>query len=546
MSPSESLVFTAGETRVRNLWGVPRDARIRFERNVPAAMDDGIELMTNVFRPDDEARHPVIVTLSPFGKDKMPGDELFHIMPDSGLILTSEYTAFESPDPVFWVPNGYVVVSADCRATNASGGDTFEHSSKRMARDFHDLVEWAADQAWCDGNVGSTGVSYLGLTQWLGAAENPPHLKAIIPWEGFNDYYREHIFHGGMADTGFVHNIWGRGTDPETGWIAKGATAENIMAEQADRPLMDDFWRSKHPDLSAITVPAYVGTSWATQGLHTRGSLEGFKQMSSEHKWLEVHGRKEWESYYDRECMERQRRFLDRFLKGAPSGIAELPAVRLEVRDRFYEGRTRFADDFPVPGTEYRPLFLDAAAGTLSPDPVPGDASVGYDEGGHAEWRIAFAEATDIVGHMKLKLWVSAERADDMDLHVGVRKFDSHGNEVHMLDFQHNERGVAAIGWLRVSHRELDDERSTPYQPWYKHESLAKLEPGEIVPVEIEIMASGTGFGPGDQLLLIVQGHDIITNPRRFTHDDTVNQGRHVIHAGGGYDSHLLVPVLPA
>ncbi len=551
MANSETITFNVDESRVRNLWGVPREARITFQRDLPAKMRDGVSLMTNLFRPEGEGRYPVIISLSPFGKDTLPGDHLFHQMANSGLVQTSEWTAFESPDPVFWVPNGYAVISADCRATNRSGGDYFDHSSLTMAQDFHDLVEWAAGQDWSDGNVGATGVSYLALTQWLGAAENPPHLKAIIPWEGFNDYYREHIFHGDIPDTGFVHNIWGRGTDPETGWVAAGARAENIMQEQARRPLMEDFWRAKHPHLPAITVPTYVGTSWATAGLHTRGSIEGFKQIASDHKWLEVHGRKEWESYYARESMERQRRFLDQFLKGTDSGILDLPRVRVEIRERFYEGRTLFAGDFPIPGTEYRQLHLDASNATLSDAPVADEAEVRYaalpgsSEPDGAEWRYTFARPMDIVGHMKLKLWVGAKAADDLDLHVGIRKYDRHGNQVFMLDFQHNERGLAAIGWLRVSHRELDEQKSTPFQPWYRHQTLRKLKPGEIVPVEIEILPSGTGFAAGEQLALVVQGHDIIALPSRFRHDDTVNQGDHVIHAGGKYDSHLLVPVLP-
>ena len=53
--------------------------------------------------------------------------------------------------------------------------------------------------------------------------------------------------------------------------------------------------------LSQIKTPLLTCASWSTQGLHNRGSFEGFKQAASEEKWLYVHGRKEWESYYARE-----------------------------------------------------------------------------------------------------------------------------------------------------------------------------------------------------------------------------------------------------
>ena len=72
------------------------------------------------------------------------------------------------------------------------------------------------------------------------------------------------------------------------------------------------------------------------------------------------------------------------------------------------------------------------------------------------------------------------------------------------------------------------------------------LAPGEIVPLEIEILPSGTRFGPGEALRLVIQGRDVYRYPRpliQALHDDSVNRGPHVIHAGGDYDSHLLVPL---
>jgi uncharacterized protein len=545
----ETEVIVVGKTRVPHGYGHPKDARFILERDVYAPMRDGVHLATNVYRPEGDGPYPAIFSLCPYGKDAFPADENYEQrIPNTGLFRTSEWVSFEAPDPVYWVPHGFVVIAADCRATNASEGDHFEHFSKQMGRDFHDLVEWIADQPWCDGNVAANGVSYLGTTQWLGAAERPPHLKAIIPWEAFNDPYREHAFHGGIPDKRFFPILWKR----NLARLRQGATTELIFEEQDNHPLFDDYWRDKHPDLSRIDVPAYIATSWSTGGIHLRGTIEGFKQIASRDKWLEIHGRKEWEYYYQRESLERQRRFLDQFLKGRESGIRELPRVRFEVRERFFEGRFRFAEDFPIPGTEYRKLHLDAANGVLSPEPVGKEASVRYSalasdtEPDSAEFDLTFEEGTEVVGYMKLRLWVSADGADDLDLHVGIRKLDRHGQEVHFPDFNHVEEGMVTAGWLRVSHRELDEERSTPWQPWLKHERLMKLAPGEIVPVEIEIMPSGTAFNAGETLKLIVQGRELIDFWfRQNPEGATVSRGHPLIHAGGRYDSHLLVPVIP-
>jgi predicted acyl esterase len=241
------------------------------------------------------------------------------------------------------------------------------------------------------------------------------------------------------------------------------------------------------------------------------------------------------------------------------------PKVRVEVRERFYDGVTRFENEWPIARTQPTPLYLDAASMSLRASPVASSSTVSYstDAGSSARrsavFRITFERDTELTGNMKLKLWVSAQGADDMDLFVGVKKFDRRGAEVHFPDLNHIEHGHVATGWLRVSHRELDERRSTPLQPWLKHERMVKLKAGEIVPVEVEILPSGTLFRAGETLALVVQGEEILlidktlppisegfSLPRvRCTHVETVNKGTHVIHCGEKYDSHLLVPVIP-
>ena len=92
----------------------------------------------------------------------------------------------------------------------------------------------------------------------------------------------------------------------------------------------------------------------------------------------------------------------------------------------------------------------------------------------------------------------------------------------------------------------VSELKSTPYQPWLKHERLLKLKEGEIVPVEIEILPSSTLFRAGESLVLVVQGSDIIPTGYRYRHKKTVNRGTHTIYTGGKHDSHLLVPVIPS
>ena len=171
----------------------------------------------------------------------------------------------------------------------------------------------------------------------------------------------------------------------------------------------------------------------------------------------------------------------------------------------------------------------------------------GSGPGAHrAEFEATFDEATELVGHMKASLHMSAE-SDDMDIFVSLWKFDAAGNVVTFPYYGNFEDGPVAVGWLRASHRELDGERSTPYQPVLAHQRLLSLPPGEPTRLEIEILPSGTAFAAGDRLRLLIQGTDANRYPKPVVfarHEDTVNQGLHVVHTGGAYDSYLLVPVV--
>lgn len=525
-----------------------------MEKDVPVTMSDGITLCVNVFRPDKPGRFPVVMSADTYGKDEFSRFvEMRPIWPTLGSFPTSDFTALESPDPGFWVPNDYVLIKVALRGSATSEGELHPWSTAE-AQDYYKVVEWAGVQDWSNGNVGTNGVSYLAVTQWKMAALNPPHLKAMIPWEGLNDVYREIAFHGGMPNTGFFVR-WAASLPSR--WPDK--EVEDLTETAKKHPLFDEYWEQNMPDLAAIKTPMLVCASWSTVGLHSRGSFEGFKQASSEDKWLVVHGRKEWESYYAREALELQKSFFDYYLKGIENDWKSNPRVRLEVREKFYQGQNRFENEWPIARTEYTELYLNGHEMTLHPTSCEKETVLSYQaqpgqtENNELRFTIKFKEDTELTGHMKLKLWVSADDADDMDLFVGIKKLDRWGKEVVLPDFNHIDNGQVSSGWLRVSHRELDEERSTPHQPWLKHKQLLKLSEGEIVPVEIEIWPSGTLFKAEESLVLVIKSSEIITEdsllaeglPQRYTHLDTVNKGTHLFYLGGKYDAHLLVPVIP-
>ncbi len=151
-----------------------------------------------------------------------------------------------------------------------------------------------------------------------------------------------------------------------------------------------------------------------------------------------------------------------------------------------------------------------------------------------------FERPTEITGPMVLTLWVSALDADDLDLFVAVRKYDREGRQIQFMARDGFRQGMVSLGWLRASQRHVDPE-SAPWRPYLTRDRTEKLAPGEVVEVRIEILPSSTSFDAGESMRLLVSGRDILQFAR-FGHDETVNEGRHRIYAGGDRPSSLLVP----
>jgi putative CocE/NonD family hydrolase len=321
--------------------------------------------------------------------------------------------------------------------------------------------------------------------------------------------------------------------------------AEDFLADREANPLDDAYWASKRPVLDNIEVPALICASWSDHGLHTRGSIEGFERVSSKQKWLFTHGRKKWETFYSEEALAWQKRFLDHFLNDIDNGMDQVPKVRLEVRKAFYQHEVRSEENWPLASVQPTPFYLCASTGTLQTERVATEGKVQYlstSRRNEAAFSYRFEQAAELIGSMRLKLWVSTSEGDDLDLFVVIRKLDSRGDEVFFSGFNGYEHDAVAKGWLRASHRELDEARSTPLRPWHRHIRMQKLRSGEIVHVEIEIWPSATLFESGSTLRVTVQGRDAAKYPA-FGHGKLVNRGMHTIFTGGQYDSSLMVPL---
>ena len=517
---------------------------LRIDYDLAVKLRDGVTIYADVYRPDDEdGPLPAIVLWSAYGKHWRWPEPMRSMFTDNAGV--SDYAPIEAPDPSVWCPAGYAIVVPDPRGINHSEGDATAWSPQE-GDDIHDTIEWIAEQPWSNGKVGMGGASYFGIVQWFAGATRPPHLAALLPYDGMSDLYREIVAHGGIPNTGFI-SFWNAQTRNSLN------KAENWMTAMRVHPFFDDYWRSKVPAVENIDVPTYVVSCWSDHAVHTRGSLSAFNRIASKQKWLEVHGRSKWARMYTHESVRRQIAFFDRFLKDVPNEVDDWPKVRLEVRERIDVGEERAEQEWPLARTRYTPLYLDASTGSLKRDPISQASAIAYDATSHEPQAIfshRFTEDTELTGYFKLKLWVEADGADDMDLFAAVQKFDASDDLVNFYYVTRFRFGHVAHGWLRVSHRELDEARSKPHQPFHPHQREQLLKPGEIVPVEIEIWPSSTLFRAGEQMRVVVMGRDPFPPSDApgvgiTVHPHTRNAGKHVIHTGDRYDSHILIPVIP-
>ncbi|MFD3563765.1 CocE/NonD family hydrolase [Streptomyces sp. NPDC058686] len=536
----------------------PLPVDIVLEKDVPVKLRDGVTIYVDVFRPAGSERVPVIVAWSPYGKGQGSSASVMGIFGMVGLDngIVSGLEKFEGPDPAYWCARGYAICNPDIRGVANSEGDSVIWD-RQEGRDCFDLIEWLGVQDWCTGKVAMSGTSYLAVSQWFTAAEQPPHLAAINPWEGVSDVYRDLVLRGGMPDTGFARQL------QDNSYFGKGQK-EDILTEAEQHPLMDGLWENKIPQFEKITVPAYVVASYSNT-LHTAGTFRAWRRMESEDKWLRVHNSQEWPDYYDEANVEDLRRFFDHVLKGEDNGWEQTPRVRYSLLDLHGGDQINVpADQFPPADVTSTKYYLDGHTRTLATAAPAEGATAGYDVATNPDvvsFVTRFDEETTLVGYPKAHLWVEANGSDDMDLFVLVQKLDAHGTPLQAFTALNRgalaqdvtERGASILrykgsdGRLRVSMRHLDKALATEDIPAHSFDRVEKLSPGEVVDVEIDLLPVGLTFQPGEQLRLVISGRSLLgTMMPGIREYAPANSGRHIVHTGGDRASYLQLPVKTA
>ena len=352
------------------------EVSMRFDVKVP--MRDGVALSTDVYLPAVDRPVPVVLIRTPYNNNN---EAIVH-------------------DCMYFAARGYGAVTQDVRGRWDSDGDWYPFVHE--AEDGFDTLEWVGQQAWCDGNVGTAGGSYVAMVQWQAAPLRSRFLKAMVPRVGYSDFYHNWVYTGGAFQLAFnlrwgaiqmstrtnqVQYLWLPGANhlsalhwhlPLTTMDAKAGRASQVWQDWIAHPDYDDYWRRMRPveaHYADVDVPAYGIGGW--YDVFLQSTLNNFTGVRKEGRspgkqhqkiiigpWIHDCGHMGLDTrtgdvdFGDAavvDLMAEHVRWFDYWLKGKDTGIAAEPPVNVFVMGA---NRWRQADDWPIPGTQYVPYYL--------------------------------------------------------------------------------------------------------------------------------------------------------------------------------------------
>ncbi|KAG7414189.1 putative serine esterase [Fusarium oxysporum f. sp. rapae] len=550
-----------------------------YDRDQAITVRDGARLYADIFRPETSESKPVpaILPWSPYGKSGTGTQGYDSMAPfRAGLALdrTSGYEKFEAPDPAEWAERDYAVINIDARGVGHSEG-VITFWGNQEAEDIYDVIDWISRQPWCNGSVVMAGNSWLAVAQ-VNFASRLHHfaLKAIAPWESFTDPYRQFAARGGRPHIPTFHKLI-------SGGFAGPEGAEDVFAMLQKYPLYNDYWEAKRIPVEKIdNIPMYVLASYSSM-LHTYGSLQTFRMAKTERKWLRVHPYQEWYDLYRPEISDELQRYFDAYSKPespiTPKDWEEsTPRVRLSLIGFESDGSPaktvleRPEKSYPLERQKLTTLYLDAESGKLGKD-KPGQETMKSYKGKSLTDQLTFTTTfnttTELAGYPKAVLYMSCPDHDDFDVAVQIRKIDPKGRQLAHLNYPcpapiqqvpdvNIVKTLGPQGFLRASHHvslngeggpTSSNDLSHQTDVLYSHRIREPIKPGTVVGLEIPIWPIGMVFEAGEGIALNVSGHDMClpeTDLCRVTGPEDENIGRHFLHTGGKYDSHLIIPVI--
>ncbi len=558
--------------------------QVKLEKDVYVPARGGVRLCVDVFRPDADGRFPALLAYGQYGKEL---EEIGLTFPPQARPSPLWDGAIEAGDTSYIVSRGYVHVVADARGTGKSEGECYGFlgtGGDWEGKDCYDLIEWIAKQPWCNGNVGMVGISYLGAVQILAAAERPPHLKAIFCNGGHFDMY-EWAYHGGIMWLMPRAALEGRGGDSGVAWKNVGSAAmkklgkkefERRIRERLQDPDVKNYpnfihlleYPQPHPQFidwivnpfdgpfyqqdnpiskaDRIKIPVHISVKWG-RGWTVDGTIDCYHALKGP-KWLELHPLPPMQERPFHEYHDIMLRWYDYWLKGIDTGVTKEPPIKV-----FIEGirKWRYEKEWPLARTRWTEFYLRPRHQLLSlPEPL-GVESVPPDGFYQPPLTVTtnvqvlryatapMAEDTEVTGPGALYMFAAID-TDDTNFIVKLNDVDPSGN-----------RSPVSTGWLKASHRELDESKSRPWRPHHPHTRAIPVVPGEIHRYAIRMYSMSWVFKAGHRIELEVRSQEASDDPQAAllppdaSHLPSGRATTHKIYRDKEHPSHLLLPIIP-
>lgn len=553
----------------------PYEVEARAEVKIP--MRDGVELSANVFLPKADGPFPVILMRTPYGKGGTQGG-LGH----------------------FFAARGYAFVSQDCRGRGTSQGEWTPFVNE--ARDGEDTRRWVLDQSWSNGNIGTTGGSYVGFTQWASAPNAGDSLKAMFPIVPLVEPYGDVAYVGGAFRLSLMMG-WGAGvsgnpavrgwnsqqwdkafrTLPLRTWDTAIGTKVQYLRDWVAHTQFDDYWKqgTVRGRFGDITAPMYVVDGWYDIFAKSVFEHVGAVRKTSRSKLARnnvhvlmgpwVHGisknGKVGELDFGKEAMvdlnALQAEWFDHWLKGAPTGVEGLPPFRI-----FVMGRNQWRDEkeWPLARTRYTPYYFQSrgSANTLDGDgrlsmsapdaqqaadrfvydpnePVPtlGGCNLGKcPTGPHDQTEAEKRQDVLVFTSDALTSPLEATGPVKVVLYAASSATDTDWT-AKLVDVYPDGRPINLCdGILRARYRESADKPSL-------------IEPGKVYCYDIDLWVTSNVFLPGHKIRVEISSSNFPRfdrNPNTghaFGADAELIKATQTVYHDAQHTSHILLPVIP-
>ncbi|MBT2374903.1 CocE/NonD family hydrolase [Pseudomonas fluorescens] len=236
-------------------------------------MRDGVHLATDIYLPQGlEGPFPVVIERTPYDKSKPSRSE---------KQLDGQHISREQMAARF-TAQGFVAIFQDCRGRYGSEGVFTKYTAE--GEDGFDTLAWIVEQSWCNGNVGSMGLSYAAHTQLAMACLHPPGLcSMVLDSGGFANAYQCGIRQGGAFELKQATWAWRQAKE------SPAALADPLIREALEQEDIH-YWFSRmpwQPGQSPLRhVPEYeayvldqwaqgaFGSYWKKPGIYAEGHYE--------------------------------------------------------------------------------------------------------------------------------------------------------------------------------------------------------------------------------------------------------------------------------